>query len=560
MAILCYDSARPGCRYRAAHGWELVIAATVIDYLERNFRERGGSVFAYFIRDERTEVITHADLLRRAAAYAEHYRKVGVHAGDSVIIILQHCPDLLYAFVGALLHGAVPSFMPFPSHKQDVELYWTSHRKLFERIGTRALVTYEENLPALRQHVGLAGLHVATPGDIAHHAAIEPKFNAAAPEAIALLQHTSGTTGLKKGIALAHRAIVNQVRSYASVLGLGDQDCIASWLPLYHDMGLIACFIQPLLLGVPVVMMDPFEWVLDPAMLLRAVETYRATFVWLPNFSFQHMALTVDTSLRCNIGQVKAFVNCSEPCKSATFTKFLETFAPWGVRREQLQTCYAMAETVFAVTQTKLQEPVLETDGFLSVGQPIPGIEVRVVDEARRAVPDGVVGEIAITGDCLFSGYYCQPDETHAVLDACWFYSGDLGFKADGHLYIAGRKKDLIIVNGRNYYAHHLEEIANRVDGVKKGRVVAIGIFNPSVGSENAVLIAETPAIVPDECVDIARSIKTAVLRELDLAVADVHLVARDWIVKTTSGKISREENKAKYLREREAVTQPLAA
>ncbi len=394
--------------------------------------------------------------------------------------------------------------------------------------------------------------------------ALEPTFEVVDPDAVAFLQHTSGTTGLKKGIALSHRAVLNQIRAYARVLGITSADRIASWLPLYHDMGLIACFLQPLVLGVPVVAMGAFEWLYDPVTLLQAIDKYQATFVWLPNFSFQHMALTIDAKPVANLSGVKAFINCSEPCKSATFDIFLDKFASWGVRRGQLQSCYAMAETVFAVTQTTLDEPVVERRSMaarqtssrsLSVGKPIPGLEVRIVDDQRGAVPEGTIGEVAVAGHCLFSGYFKQPEDTALVMDQGWYYTGDLGFLAEGELHITGRKKDLLIVNGRNLYAHDLEFAANQVEGVKKGRVAAIGVYDESVGSEQIVVIAETPAVRPEERQAIARAMKKALMRELDVYINEAYLVPAGWIVKTTSGKISREANRSKYLAAKAAVT-----
>jgi fatty-acyl-CoA synthase len=173
-----------------------------------------------------------------------------------------------------------------------------------------------------------------------------------------------------------------------------------------------------------------------------------------------------------------------------------------------------------------------------------------VVDDKRNELPEGCVGEIAITGDCLFSGYFRLPDETNKVLQDSWYYSGDLGFMHKGELYISGRKKDLIIVHGKNYYTHDIEYVANKAGGFKPGRAVAIGVYFDNVGSEEVILIAETEETGLEKLKQAKRVIKMRISKELNLVIKDVHLVPLKWLIKTTSGKISRKENKEKYMKE----------
>lgn len=250
-------------------------------------------------------------------------------------------------------------------------------------------------------------------------------------EDVAFIQHSSGTTGLKKGVQLSYGAVAAQISSYAEKLVLADSSCIASWLPLYHDMGLIACFILPLTLGVPVVSLDAFEWVTRPALLFEAIEEHRCTHVWLPNFAFHHLCRTVDPAHGYALGGVQAFIDCSEPCKAETFDLFVETFGSCGVTREQLQCCYAMAETVFAVTQTTLGQRVQEYQAgkpsrrVLSCGKIISGLDVKIVDRQDVALAPGEVGEIAVRGSFLFTGYFKNEDER---LSGGWYRTGDTGF------------------------------------------------------------------------------------------------------------------------------------
>jgi acyl-CoA synthetase (AMP-forming)/AMP-acid ligase II len=328
---------------------------------------------------------------------------------------------------------------------------------------------------------------------------------------------------------------------------------IASWLPLYHDMGLIACFMLPLIADGVIVSLDAFEWVAKPEILLAEIQRARARFVWLPNFAFHHLVRT-RSGEACDLSSVRAFINCSEPCKPATFDEFAAAF---GVDAERLQTCYAMAETVFAVTQTRLGEPprriLRDGKAFLSCGPVIDGLELRILDGEGAALPPDRVGEIAVKGACLFSGYYKLENETKAAFAGDWYRTGDLGFVEGGELFVTGRIKDLIIVNGRNFYAHDIEAVVNAVAGIKPGRAVAVGRFSEVSQSEELLVIAEAEGT---DAAPLRKAVRDAIEAAAGLTGATVQIVPPGWLVKTTSGKISRSENLAKYLTEKR---QPLA-
>jgi acyl-CoA synthetase (AMP-forming)/AMP-acid ligase II len=277
---------------------------------------------------------------------------------------------------------------------------------------------------------------------------------------------------------LSHRQVIDQVKTYADVIGLRAGNPIASWLPLYHDMGLIACFMLPLVVHCPVAMIDPFDWLVRPLMLFEAIEACKAQYCWLPNFAFQHLANAVRATHSFDLSTIRAFVNCSEPCKADSHQTFLASVGRFGVGSGQVQVCYAMAENVFAVTQTRLsasprviavhrnyleeRRAVMGTPGtgieLVSCGAPLPGVQVRIVNERRQTREDGHIGEIAISGPTLFSGYNGQSELTEQVLIQGEYFSGDLGFILNGQLYVVGRKDDMIIVYGRNFLAHELEQ------------------------------------------------------------------------------------------------------
>jgi len=509
-----------------------------------------------------------ARFLQRALQFSALFADHSVAAGDIVLIVLEHGIDAHAAFLGAMLIGAVPSFMPSPSVKQDAGLYWRQHREVFSHTKPRAILVYD----AL-----LADLSAAAAGSDATVIAVSRARGApaAAParlpaaNAIALLQHSSGTTGLKKGVALSYQAIAAQLSAYRDALDLDrvPEPRFASWLPLYHDMGLISSFLLPIWLGVPILSIDPFEWTKQPALFFDAVEKFAGTHAWIPNFALLHHVRSARGGHRRDLSSLSAIICCSEPNKPEAFDAFLERFAEWGVTGATLQCCYAMAETVFAVTQSRLGEPVrrlavdreaLQAEGFatvprpgaqetvlLSNGPPIAGCEVGVLRDGAFA-GESIVGEICITAPYLFNGYNHNQDATAKAFHGKWLRSGDLGFVDRGEVFIVGRQKDVIIVNGRNIAAHDVEAAVSRVPEVKPGRAVAFGNYLASLGSEQLVVVAERcgPRVDPGAA---ARAINHAVFQEVGISCGDVRVMDQGWLVKTTSGKISRSENVRKY-------------
>jgi acyl-CoA synthetase (AMP-forming)/AMP-acid ligase II len=494
---------------------------------------------------------------------------------DVVLVFLPQIPEAIGCFFGAMHAGAVPSFMPLPSAKQDPARYWEGHRKLLALIRPAVLITTAEHAAALRQLCDDSGSRVVAFEELPTHAASAdpvPPRRTPAPGDMALLQHSSGTTGLKKGVTLTHAAIAQQIDDYAGVLGVGRGDVVVSWLPMYHDMGLIACTLMPMLLGQTLVLLDPFEWVSAPASLFEALCKHGGHWVWLPNFAFEHLRRTVrSTPGQYDLSGVKGLINCSEPCKAVTFDRFIQAFEALGVRRDQLQVCYAMAETVFAVSQTQpgrdvqrlrvhgnrlaVQEVVPAASGdveLLSCGRPLPGCEVLINHEASDAFASPVVniGEIVIAAPYLFSGYLHRPEATTQVLKSGRYSTRDLGFMHEGELYVLGRKDDLLICNGRNYFAHEIEQIANHVEGLKAGRNVAVDVLNAEIGSNEIYLVQEAPQQTRAEARALTRHVREAVQEQLSLTLREVVLVPAGWLVKTTSGKISREANKAKLIGE----------
>ncbi|WKZ52285.1 MAG: AMP-binding protein [Anaerolineales bacterium] len=531
--------------------------------------------------------ITYRELIERSNDYAAAYARAGVKPGDVVILILQHGKDLVYSFWGAVLLGAIPSMMPFLTEKLSPERYRADLAALFSHSHPKGVVTYPEfeaDVKMLATESGYSACEVFITDRIPQQEKLDlsslPGMNAAETD-IVLLQHSSGSTGLQKGVALSHRAIFNHLDAYGESIRLTRDDVIVSWLPLYHDMGLIACFLLPILRGVHVVQMSPFDWVRAPWRLLRTISDYRGTLTWLPNFAYNFCAQKIrDRDLEgVDLSSWRASINTSEPVRFKSHEMFYERFKSYGLKFETLQTSYGMAENVFAATQNDLSKlPYVEEidresfvtdrvarpafDGrpaiqMMSCGQPIPNTAIRVVDSKGHDVPERHVGEIVLKSNCMLTGYYNRADITKkAFLPGGWYMSGDYGYMVNNEVFVAGRKKDMIIVGGKNVYPQDLEALACEVPGVHPGRTVAFGLFDESQGTEEVVIIAEVDSEDEAEHERVADEIRKHVTRNSAIAARYVRVVGPKWVLKTSSGKVARSANKEKFIRELESENQ----
>jgi fatty-acyl-CoA synthase len=534
------------------------------------------------INGQQDKTITYRDLLDGAARYAQVFSDNKIATGEVIIFILQHSEDLIYAFFGAILHGAIPSIMPFLTEKLLPERYRGDLASLIAITQPSAIVTYPEFEEAVRGALqkGDSVRAVILTTSVPDRARISPQEmidQSCKAKDIVLLQHSSGTTGLQKGVALSHQAIFNQLTSYSKAIQLKNSDVIISWLPLYHDMGLIAGFLQPILSKIPLVLMSPFDWVRAPYKLFHAASKYKGTISWLPNFAFNFCAQKIrDRHLEgVDLSTWRAIINCSEPVRYESHQKFYDRFKNYGLRFDALCTSYAMAENVFGVTQSGIDRPVMvdkisrekfqfdriavpvevsqHNDGILnmlSCGAPIQGTEILILDAEGNPVPERHVGEVAIRSNCMLTGYYNRPEETKKAMNHGWYMTGDYGYIANGELFVSGRKKDLIIVAGKNVYPQDLETLAMEVDGVHPGRVVAFGIYNEDAGTEDVVIVAEVDSADPLVKERISDEIRNQVTRGSAVALRYVYLVNGQWLIKTSSGKTARAANKEKYLSE----------
>lgn len=553
---------------------------TLPQELIKSYREVPDQVAIHLMFNHKPDqALTYSQLIQGAAGYVRSFNQANVQPGDVVVLILDHGEDMVYAFFGAILHGAIPSIMPFLTEKLSPDHYRQSLTALFRVTAPSAVITYQDFVGEVK----LAAKEASSFRSILITSDITPDKNPdpdrfqgvkRKPGDLVFLQHSSGTTGLQKGVALSHQAVFNQLDSYNRAIHMKEDDVIISWLPLYHDMGLIAGFILPVLSRIPLVLISPFDWVRAPYKLLKGITDYKGTLSWLPNFAYNFCAQKIrDSDLEgVNLSSWRAVINCSEPMHWNSHQMFLKRFQPYGLRREALASSYAMAENVFAVTQGGIDSPLKvdtvrqqallmrqvakpSNDGkdsvkMLSAGRTIPNTRIRVIDKHGNDLPERHIGEIAIKSNCMLTGYYNRSDLTEKAFVDGWYLTGDLGYLADSELYVTGRKKDLIIVGGKNIYPQDLERLAGEVKGIHPGRVVAFGVFNENIGTEEVVIVAESNSAGSQEHQKVADEIRNRVNRGSDIALRYVKVVDRGWILKTSSGKIARLANRDKYLEE----------
>ena len=556
---------------------------TLADLIHQNYSknpEKAAIILQHAGQDDKP--VSYHDLVTGSARYARTYAEAGLQPGEVVILILQHGEDLVYSFWGAILHGAIPAIMPFLTEKLSPERYRADLAALLSVTQPTAIVTYPEFESDIRSAM-TADSSVRTvllTSQLAPE--IEPDFSQlrglhCKPTDIVLLQHSSGTTGLQKGVALSHEAVLNQLNAYTRALQLTIDDVLVSWLPLYHDMGLIAGFLMPILMGITLVLQSPFDWVRAPHKLFQSVSKYKGTLSWLPNFAYNFCAQKVrERDLEgVDLSSWRVITNCSEPVKWESHQAFFQRFEKYGLRESALNCSYAMAENVFGVTQTPLgTKPVTDEidresyinerianppmDGkptlkMMSSGRALPNTRLLILSEDGKPLPDKVIGEIALQSNCMLTGYYHRPDATEKALRDGWYLTGDYGYTLNGEVFVAGRKKDMIIVGGKNVYPQDLESLAYEVPGIHAGRAVAFGIEDAKAGTEEVVIVAEVDTENPEERQHIADALRKHITQNSAIALRHAHIVDPKWILKTSSGKTARSANREKFLQELES-------
>jgi fatty-acyl-CoA synthase len=548
---------------------------TLIDALESAPAER---LFVLEWHDEENQSsVTFGEFRRRAHGQASFLKLQGVRTGDRVILVMPQGIALMTAFVGSMMLGALPAILSYPNTKVEPAKYLSGLQGVTANLKA-PFVVVDANFPTeLIGDISAGGLAklLRSPDSTESHGELDSADRSIDPQNLALIQHSAGTTGLQKGVALSHAAVLRHLDHLVEVLKISAADRLYSWLPLYHDMGLIACFMLPMVCHLPVVMQSPAEWVQRPETMLKLIQEYQCTMAWLPNFAFQFVPRRTPENTRSeyDLSSIRALINCSEPVKTQSMNEFYDAFASHGLKRQALQSSYAMAENVFAVTQSGPDGPLqvcadalrfrnehfikeVSPDApgaisFTSSGRLLPQNEARIVSETGEVLEPRRIGEILIKSDSLFKGYFNRPDLTAQAMADGWYCSGDLGFFHNEELFVVGRKKDLLIVGGENIYPQDVEEIVSTHPAVHDGRAVAMGLFNPDLGTEDIAVVAEVEKEeLLANALPIEREIRASVLAQMGTAVRFIFLKPPKWIVKSTAGKPARSTTREKLLRE----------
>ncbi|HWY57706.1 MAG TPA: AMP-binding protein [Terriglobales bacterium] len=537
-------------------------------------------VTAWIDEDER-ETVTFAEFRHRARQQAKALRDEGVSPGDRVIVIMPQGIPAMSTFVGAMMLGAVPAFLAYPNFKIEPSKYLSGLAGVTANLSARVVVIDEEFPEEMLSYVSLTDQTRLLRASDSRMPIVEtelPKLEHSS-ESLAFIQHSAGTTGLQKGVALTHAAVLRQLEHLAETLEISSEtDRVYNWLPLYHDMGLIACFMLPMVCHLPVVIQSPLDWVMRPETMLQIISEYKCTLAWMPNFAFQFVPRRTPRNrwAQYDLSSVRALINCSEPVRASSMHQFQRAFASIGLKSNAMQSSYAMAENVFAVTQSDISRPSgpasVWADGqqfrakrlivpvaegaagsvsFKSSGRLLPNNAVRIASDSGEWLDHGHVGEILIKSDSLFEGYFNRPDLTaNAIIDG-WYHTGDLGFYLEGELFVVGRKKDLLIVGGENLYPQDIEEIAASHPAIHDGRVVAIGLYNPDLGTDDILVVAEVEreALIEGSAA-IEQDLRNLVVAGTGVAVRAIFLKPPKWIVKSTAGKAARSATREKLLHE----------
>ena len=530
---------------------------------------------------------TFSSLLNAAESFAVGLKKKGVQRGDVCATVIRHNKYFYPIYLGMSSIGAIPAILAYPNPRLHPDKFRHGLEGMSKSSGLDWILT-EKSLSEVieplvtKENSTIRGIFFPLEWEK------DLKFEGKELELInevrakikntdpALLQHSSGTTGLQKPVLLSHKAVLDFVTNYGKALELSPKDKIISWLPLYHDMGLIAAFHLPLAFGIPVVQMDTFEWIMIPSLLMEVISKEKGTLTWQPNFAYNILAEKVheDDLEGISLDSMRMFINCSEPVRDRSNKLFYNRYKKYGVKENSLSSSFGMAEVTFLATQSppgeilkklnvnrqKLSQGIVEiiegeenTRDCVSSGKVIDGCEITIIDEEGNEVKEGYVGELLIKSVSLFDGYRNYPEKTAAVLKKGWYYSGDYGFCHEGYYYIIGRKKDIIIVAGNNVYPEDVEDLVSHVKGVVPGRVVAFGEYDEEIGSEQISVVAETKIIEEEGRKKLKLDIIIAGMTE-DINIKKVYLVPSRWLIKSSAGKPSRKTNRERLVEKKESI------
>ncbi len=441
--------------------------------------------------------------------------------GDMVLLSKKTGEELLFLFIGCILYKRVPLIIQRPSYKVHKEDFEIRMRSILEKVGPAICLCEKEHQEKYEPF-----FKCISQIDLGEVLA-EPEIN---PDDVAFLQMSSGTTSISKFVQVTHKQIIAHCDEYARTIDFNSDSVVVSWLPLYHDMGLVSSFLLPLLKGSQFHFIDPFIWLSSPGEILNMACKYRATHMWMPSFAFNYMSKNVESS-DIDLSSLTHVISCSEPTFHHDITQFQEKFQKNNLRPDCLSVCYALAENIFAVSQSSgIKSADCGGISYVSCGQVMPGVSV-IIEKDKEDVTNDSEGRVMIRS-------FYEPD-TNIRSDFYGYYdTGDIGFMQDQELYIMGRAKDSFVSYGVNVYPEMVEHEISKMEGVIDGRVACFGVFSKQSGTHECYICVET------DCTDnLENSISLRIREIFDLSVI-VNIVAPGSLSKTSSGKISRSKTK----------------
>ncbi|HZF04901.1 MAG TPA: AMP-binding protein [Patescibacteria group bacterium] len=510
-------------------------ATTLIDVMRRRAALTPQAQYFSLFDD----TVTYARLWAQSGRYAAGLAAAGVRPGDKVCLIYPTCAEFFYTFFGAMRLGAIP-----------IPLYPTlgveATGGILRDAEAVAVATIGWFRKGVDESVALAPTvrMVLEPNELDSDAP-PPPDHPIQPDDLCFLQYTSGSTGQPRGVVLTHTNVVETIKFMSAAAGLSADDRVVSWLPLYHDMGLIGCLFTPPLTATPIWLLPPD--LKNPRPWLETITRVRATFTVSPDFGYRNCVRNVRDVAEFDLSSLKAALSGAEPVRTSTIDAFESHF---GVKRVILP-CYGLAEATLAVAIWPRGVPLrYDASGrWLSVGQPCHGVSLRISEPMREGgsvglvdLPPNTEGEICVKSPGVMQGYHNNPEATAKVLTSDgWLRTGDLGFvDAEGYLYITGRLKDVIILGGENVVPADVEEIVDHVPGVRYS--AAVGVDNERTGTQRLYVVAELRDATADASAGqtLVREIVQRVHRGRGHRPARVLLVQPSTIPKTSSGKIQR--------------------
>jgi fatty-acyl-CoA synthase len=536
----------------------------------------------YRFIDEATDAepfFTHGGIERASARYGGALQSLGLARGDRVALILPDNADFVFAFLGAIRAGIVPVPIYPPTGIGKLTGYLENTLHIVDKSGAKLLLTsgdikkvlgtIQARAPELEKVIAVEGVRRMRE---------ELRPAKVGLDDTCFLQFTSGSTSRPKGVVLTHRNLAANVRAIMQ-LGLGLRDSVdsgASWLPLYHDMGLIGFVIAPLYHVNTITFLPPLLFLKRPVRWLETISRHRASVSFGPNFAYALCVKRIKESEMAGLDLSSWHVaGCgAEPIRAENLRAFAERFAHVGFSERAFVCCYGMAESTLAVSFSKLgagvTTDVVNGDALWSkgraapvdalaetatpivdCGEPFEGHEIEVFaldDEAsERPLGDREVGELRLRGPSVMAGYFNEPELTREAFAGGWLKTGDIGYLAGREVHICGRSKELIIVNGRNYYPQDLEWEAGKVPGVRKGNVVAFGTMKPTNDRERVIICFETSVVGDEEKQAQKGEVRRVVQQALGLTVDDVVSLGAGALPKTSSGKLQRSKTRELY-------------